>query len=113
MARSIFQQVVVALDYCHRLGVVNRDVKLENCLIWKTSPNLHIKLTDFGYSKSLVDSAPKSLVGTPGYTGTTKWLAVCACLTEITIFMSNLNSRNPLSFCWHRSPAPGKVGCLL
>ena len=28
-ARYIFQQLVLAVDYCHRAGVVNRDIKPE------------------------------------------------------------------------------------
>ncbi len=28
LARWILQQLLVALDYCHRLGIANRDVKL-------------------------------------------------------------------------------------
>ena len=27
-ARWFFQQLMVGLDYCHRMGVVNRDIKL-------------------------------------------------------------------------------------
>ena len=26
-ARWLFQQLMVAVDYCHRLGIVNRDIK--------------------------------------------------------------------------------------
>ena len=47
---------------------VNRDIKLENSLI-DTNKKPIIKICDFGYSKSELDSAPKSKVGTPGYTG--------------------------------------------
>ena len=32
-ARWFFQQLVIGLDYCHRKGVVNRDIKLENTLL--------------------------------------------------------------------------------
>lgn len=27
-ARWFFQQLIIALDYCHKIGVVNRDIKL-------------------------------------------------------------------------------------
>ncbi len=32
-ARWIFQQLIVAVDYLHRQGVANRDIKLENTLL--------------------------------------------------------------------------------
>ena len=50
------------------LGVSNRDVKLENTLLDGSRRPL-LKLCDFGYSKADTDSLPKSVVGTPGYTG--------------------------------------------
>ena len=28
VARRLFQQLLVALDFCHRLGIANRDVKV-------------------------------------------------------------------------------------
>ena len=59
---------VTGLDYCHRMGVVNRDIKLENTLLDGSKRPL-VKICDFGYSKSEKDSLPKSKVGTPGYTG--------------------------------------------
>lgn len=30
-ARTLFQQLMLAVDYCHRQGIVNRDIKLEVC----------------------------------------------------------------------------------
>ncbi|KAK9840995.1 hypothetical protein WJX81_004902 [Elliptochloris bilobata] len=67
-ARWFFQQLIVGLDYCHKMGVVNRDIKLENTLLDQSRRPL-IKICDFGYSKHLQkDSVPKSRVGTPGYT---------------------------------------------
>ncbi len=31
--RRLFQQLTVAVDYCHRLGIANRDIKLDNLLL--------------------------------------------------------------------------------
>ncbi|KRX91901.1 5'-AMP-activated protein kinase catalytic subunit alpha-2 [Trichinella pseudospiralis] len=51
-ARRIFQQLISAVDYCHRHKVVHRDLKLENLLL--DSEN-NIKLTDFGLSNFIKD----------------------------------------------------------
>eukprot|EP00884_Botryococcus_braunii_P022478 jgi/Botrbrau1/8914/Bobra.0148s0028.1 len=67
-ARWFFQQLIVGLDYCHRMGVVNRDIKLENTLLDSSHIPPLVKITDFGYCKSDKESLPKSKVGTPGYT---------------------------------------------
>lgn len=69
----------MGLDYCHRMGVVNRDIKLENTLL-DASPKPLVKITDFGYCKASNDSLPKSKVGTPGYTG----LLPVTCLRILT-----------------------------
>ncbi|GAX72677.1 hypothetical protein CEUSTIGMA_g133.t1 [Chlamydomonas eustigma] len=69
-ARWFFQQLILGIDYCHRKGVVNRDIKLENTLL-QVLPNVNhpplIKICDFGYSKAQGLSAPKSKVGTLAY----------------------------------------------
>ena len=68
-ARWFFQQLIIALDYAHRMNVVSRDIKLENTLLDGSRRPL-LKICDFGYSKNTEkDSVPKSRVGTPGYTG--------------------------------------------
>eukprot|EP00884_Botryococcus_braunii_P022447 jgi/Botrbrau1/8887/Bobra.0148s0007.1 len=66
-ARWFFQQLILGMDYCHKMGVVNRDIKLENTLLDGSRRPL-LKICDFGYSKNDKDSLPKSKVGTPGYT---------------------------------------------
>lgn len=66
LARFLFQQLVLALDFCHRRGKVSRDVKLANTLLALAPSQLPlVKLCDFGYSKDTVmHSAPASQVGT-------------------------------------------------
>lgn len=69
-ARWMFQQLVSAVAFCHRCGIVNRDIKLENALLSRSpaSPQPLLKLCDFGYSKNEhVDSACKTAAGTPEY----------------------------------------------
>ncbi|KAL4418722.1 hypothetical protein ABPG77_008593 [Micractinium sp. CCAP 211/92] len=66
-ARWFFQQLIIAVDYCHRMGVTSRDIKMENALLDGSERPL-IKLADFGFSKdSNAHSAPTSRVGTPAY----------------------------------------------
>ncbi|EFN59818.1 hypothetical protein CHLNCDRAFT_33664 [Chlorella variabilis] len=66
-ARWFFQQLIIALAYCHSMGVSNRDIKLENTLLTGGACPT-IKLADFGFSKDHdMHSAPTSRVGTPAY----------------------------------------------
>ncbi|EIE22391.1 sulfur stress regulator [Coccomyxa subellipsoidea C-169] len=66
-ARWFFQQLIIGVDYLHRMGVASRDIKLENTLL-DGSPRPLLKICDFGYSKhEKFQSAPGSRVGTPAY----------------------------------------------
>lgn len=64
--RFIASEIFLALEYLHENKYIYRDLKPENILIDKDG---HIKLTDFGLSKVLIEpkSKAKTLCGTPDY----------------------------------------------
>ena len=66
-ARFYISELAVALDYLHSIGVVYRDLKLENVLI---AGDGHVKLCDFGLSKEL-----SACSGTSTFCGTTEYIA--------------------------------------
>ncbi len=37
-ARWLFQQLIIAVDYCHRLGIANRDIKVRNIAVAAPQP---------------------------------------------------------------------------
>ncbi len=59
-------EIVIALQHIHELGIVYRDLKPENVLVGADG---HIKLTDFGLSKSNANSENLTFTvcGTPEY----------------------------------------------
>src|SRR5262249_24242046 len=60
--------VIEGLEEAHRNGVIHRDVKPSNCFL---EPDGHVKIGDFGLSKSLVQAAhltrTGAFLGTPLY----------------------------------------------
>ena len=50
-AAIIFQQMMSAINYCHKNNIVHRDLKPENLLCLDQRPNSPIKVIDFGMSK--------------------------------------------------------------
>lgn len=50
MAARHFKQVLMGVHYLHSLGVVHRDLKLDNILLSNNSPNADLKIADFGLS---------------------------------------------------------------
>eukprot|EP00210_Caulerpa_lentillifera_P003326 g3175.t1 len=63
-ARWFFQQLIIAVDYCHKKRVIDRDIKLENVLVESDSEHPLLKLCDFGFSKNeTANSAARSSVG--------------------------------------------------
>ena len=64
-AAVTFSQILAAVSYCHRHGVVHRDLKAENLLLDHEG---NIKLADFGFSNYYKDGDPLSTwCGSPPY----------------------------------------------
>ncbi|KAK4741951.1 hypothetical protein SAY87_025539 [Trapa incisa] len=67
-ARSYFQQLIHAVDYCHSRGVYHRDLKLENLLLDAYG---RLKISDFGLSafsrQVREDGLLHTSCGTPNY----------------------------------------------
>ena len=86
VVRDLFKQAVSAVHYCHRKGIIHRDIKLDNFLLDISGDNPIVKLCDFGVSKVIQEGdvmfeqcgtpayiAPEILIGcrqgSNGYTG--------------------------------------------
>jgi len=64
-SRRFFQQIICAVEYCHRHKIVHRDLKPENLLL---DDNLNVKIADFGLSNIMTDgNFLKTSCGSPNY----------------------------------------------
>lgn len=64
-ARRFFQQIISAVEYCHRHKIVHRDLKPENLLL---DEELNVKIADFGLSNIMTDgNFLKTSCGSPNY----------------------------------------------
>ncbi|KAA0152872.1 hypothetical protein FNF31_06569 [Cafeteria roenbergensis] len=65
-ARKIFLQLLLSVEYMHGLGIIHRDIKLENVLF---DSSRDMKLVDFGFSVACRDPNKRLKVfcGTPSY----------------------------------------------
>ncbi|XP_021369212.1 hormonally up-regulated neu tumor-associated kinase homolog [Mizuhopecten yessoensis] len=66
-AKKFIRQIVSAIEYLHRLGILHRDLKVENLLL---DENRDIKIIDFGLSNTIKVSSSKDSVRAQEYLNT-------------------------------------------
>lgn len=72
-SRTLFRQMIDAVDYLHSMDVAHRDLKLENILLSNDSKD-QIKISDFGLSRIVGEqSFMQTLCGTPEYLAPEVW----------------------------------------
>lgn len=60
-AKKLFQQIISAVAYIHRRGIVHRDIKIQNILVEGIDDqHATIKLIDFGHSTKFTGNLPMS-----------------------------------------------------
>lgn len=66
-AAIIMKQLLEALVYLEKKGILHRDIKLENVLLANKEDDCLVKLADFGLGTTIEGIDPKIKCGTPGY----------------------------------------------
>jgi len=66
-AGRAMSDLLSAVSYCNRCGVVHRDIKTENVLYVDSTDASRLKVIDFGLSEFLGDGRTESRIGTPHY----------------------------------------------
>ncbi|KAJ7890632.1 Pkinase-domain-containing protein [Mycena olivaceomarginata] len=63
-ALGYFQQIIAAMDYCHRFNIAHRDLKPENILL---DEDFNVKIADFGMAAWQANGMLRTSCGSPHY----------------------------------------------
>ena len=122
--RKIMRQILESIKILHSQGICHRDIKPQNFLVYEKSPEIKIKLSDFGTAKHLNPNEKcTEYVGTPLYSAPEIYIklpyskSIDIWSAGVTMFILLVNSspfsesdiRNPIS----RQVIRGKLNYLL
>ena len=51
LAQFYFKQIIQAVAYLHRKGIIHKDLNVEHIQLLKTGLYVNLKLTEFGHSR--------------------------------------------------------------
>jgi len=74
-AATLMEKMLSSIMYCHKHGVVHRDIKLDNFIYENEDEDAELKLIDFGFA-SFVAPGKESMwdqIGTPSYMAPELW----------------------------------------
>lgn len=89
-ARHLFRELVTAVDYCHRLGIVNRDIKLDNLMLQASDDSTLpvLKICDFGGCRGA--PTPSSCPHDCKPCIQALQLAFCSCIAQLSLPSTSL-----------------------
>ena len=61
IVKPLFKQLVSAIDYMHKLGLVHRDLRIENIII--NEQTKEVKFIDFGFATSFQANKQLQMIG--------------------------------------------------
>jgi len=85
-AATAIEEVLTATAYCHKQGLVHRDIKLENFVYETKEPDAKLKMIDFGFAAILKSPEMMDRCGTPSYMAPEAWLSGKACDAAVDLW---------------------------